>query len=200
MKNNLTTEAGQTKQRDQRVDTINQVFALLKLNYHNQFYRAFANEADLNSAKRLWFDSLSQFSSAVILKGVKTVIESSEFLPTLRTMIQACEEQSESGLPDAHAAYIEACRAPSPKAEYNWSHPAIYYAGKATDWFFLQSNAENVAFPAFKQEYEKISRLIRQGVVFEQPRALASPDSFETPLSNDENKKRIDSLRSKLDL
>ena len=114
MKNNLTTEAGQTKQADTKqanksealIDTINQVFALFKLNYHNQFYKAFMQSSDLNSTKRLWLESLAHFPTDVMLRAARSVMETSEFLPTLHTMLKHCEEQSTNALPDAHLSLI----------------------------------------------------------------------------------------------
>ena len=81
-----------------------------------------------------------------LLRGAKRAIESSEYLPTLKKMIDCCQGDMEShGLPSAHNAYIEACRAPSPKSGYNWSHPAVYHAGKMSDWHFIGNNTERTA-------------------------------------------------------
>ena len=125
------TPPKQQKHSQAHIEAVNQVFALFKLNYHNQFYKAFSNTEELNAARRLWSEALRHFASEVLLKAAKSIIENSEYLPTLRTMIKYCEEHSNIQLPDAHAAYIEACRAASPKANFKWSHLAVYYAGKA---------------------------------------------------------------------
>ena len=76
-----------------RIDTINQIFALFRINYHNQFYSAFTDTALLNQAKRLWLESLRYYSTECLLKAARQVIEQSEYLPTLNKMIEACNAQ-----------------------------------------------------------------------------------------------------------
>lgn len=204
MKNNLPTEAGQTKQnqksRTELVDTINQVFALFQLNYHNQYFKAFSNEKDLIHIKKLWLESLGRFNPKTILQATKVIIETKEFLPTLHSMIEACEKVSNSALPDAHSAYIEACRAPSPKAAATWSHFAVYYAGKASDWFFLQSNAEHIAFPVFREKYNEICQRVNQGETLPNPHHEALPSETYTPLDREKNLQKLSSLKDALDL
>ena len=211
MKNNLPTEAGQTSSSDnmskskkanadihnaEKVDAINQVFALFKLNYHNQFYKAFTQSNDLNSTKRLWLESLAHFSPETLLRAAKAVMQTSEFLPTLHTMLKHCEQQSINGLPQVHAAYLEACRAPSPKAEFSWSHPAVYHAGKNVDWYFLQSNAENVAFPVFKQAYQELCQQVMLGEKLDIPSIKKLPSENNEIADKNLSKKHIDSLKS----
>lgn len=204
MKKNLVTPAGQTDSAsansDERVSAINQVFAILRRNYHNQYYKAFPSDQDSSIAKRLWLDSLSRFSPNIILKGTKSVIETSEFLPTLATMIKHCEKQLNPDLPDAHCAYIEACRAPSPKTDVKWSHPAVYHAGKQTDWFFLQNNTESITFPVFRRIYEDICKRILLGQTYDAPNKLALPENLSKPLDKESNLKHLQSLKEKLDL
>ncbi len=190
----------QQKASQTQLDAINQVFALFKLNFHNQFYKAFSKTEELNAVKRLWLDALKHFSAETMLRAAKSIIENNEFLPTLRTMIRFCEEHSHEPLPDPHAAYTEACRAPSPKAEQQWSHLAVYYAGKATDWYFLQSNTEQTAFPVFKQEYEKICTRIRNGLQLKPPQVKALPQESSTPLDKTSNQEKLSALKNSLNL
>ena len=198
MKNNLQTEAGQANNSNEKIDAINQVFTLFKLNYHNQFLKAYANTEDLNATKRLWLDSLQHHATKNILLAAKKVIETSEFLPTLRTMIQWCESFSDDGLPDIHSAYIEACHASSPKTDYDWSHPIVYFIGKACDWYFLTNNPEHIAYPVFKQEFEKHIQKWRAGEKFDIPKTKAIPENTSSPLSKAENTQRLEKIKSLL--
>lgn len=209
MKTNLTTAAGPTERKDKPasehsaalIDAINQCFALFQLNYHNQYHKAYGTSTNLNHAKRLWLEMLGRFEPDAILRSAKAVIETSEYLPTLRTMIIHCEKFSDiNGLPDAHSAYIEACRAPSPKSDYAWSHPAVYHAGRASDWYFLQTTAEAVAYPVFKGHYDDICAQIRAGARLEIPKRAALPAETESPLPPEENVERLAALRSQLKL
>lgn len=194
---NAATQARRTA----LIDAINQVFTLFRLNYHNQYLKAFGNTAELNEVKRLWLEMLGQFDARTLLSAAKMVIETSEYLPTLRTMIHYCEKaSSDPTLPDAHSAYLEACRAPSPKAAYAWSHPAVYHAGLASDWFFLANNPEKLTFPVFERHYLRLCEKVMNGVQLAEPNAPALPETSETPLSKDENQQRLAALRAQLDL
>lgn len=186
---------------NEHIDALNEVFALFRINYHNQYYKAYSDTQVLNQIKKLWMESLSQFSPETILQGARKVIEESEYLPTLHRMMRACQGDPEKfGLVDAHRAYVEACRAPSPKAMHAWSHPAVYHAGCASDWFFLASNNEKNAFPIFERHYLKICAKVMQGEELPAPNIQALPETIETPLSKAENLKRMEDLRKTLDL
>lgn len=186
---------------ESHIDAINQAFELFRLNYHNQYFAAFPDVQTLNMAKRLWLDALSRFSPEVILQGARRVIEASDFLPTVHKMIVACEGDNQShGLPDVHAAYVEACNAASPKIEQRWSHPAVYLAGQAADWYFLSSQPEKAAYPVFAQHYKALCEQVRAGNTLHLPERKALPETLETPLSSAENRERLASLRKALDI
>lgn len=186
---------------DEHIDALNEAFALFRINYHNQYYKAYSDTQVLNQIKKLWLESLTQFEPETVRRGARKVIETSEFLPTLNRMIRACQGDPESfGLPDAHSAYVEACRAPSPKAAQRWSHPAVYHAGLASDWFFLASSTEKAAYPVFERHYRRLCEQVMSGSPLPQPQAPALPETTETPLSPEENRERLTALRRQFDL
>lgn len=181
------------------VDTINQSFELLRLNYQHLYFSAYSEMDALNSAKRLWMDSLSPFSSEVILHAVRRIIKESDYLPTISRIIRLCIDiSSEHTLPTAHNAYIEACNAPSPKRNAPWTHPAVYYAGKQTNWFFIANNTEKTAFPIFKSHYEKLCQRIINGETLPELTLLALPEEKSTPLSKTENIERMKKMREEM--
>jgi hypothetical protein len=183
----------------EHLDAINQVFAELKLAYHNQFYKAYPNGDELGMAKQLWLNALCDLSPARLRAGVRRAVQSSEFLPSLHSLRKFCDPRPEEiGLPDAHAAYIEACRAPSPKREARWSHPIVYRAGVESDWYFLANTPESVAFPVFKRNYELLITRLLDGENLEVPLPKALPEEISTPLPRDENKRRLKQLRDEL--
>ncbi|NHN39640.1 hypothetical protein G8764_20255 [Pseudomaricurvus alcaniphilus] len=183
------------------IDAINQVFALFRINYHNQYHAAFGDTQLLTQAKKLWAETLLDFSPEIILRGAKKAIEQSDYLPTLHKMIGYCQGSPElHGLPDIHSAYLEACRAPSPKAEYRWSHPAVYHAGKLSDWFFLANNAERDTFPVFKGHYLDLCGRVLRGEELPPPDVKKLEQAPQTPLSKEENLKRLAELRQQLQL
>jgi len=201
LKKNSLTEAGPTKsQGNVRIDAINQIFALFKRNYHNQFFKAYSNETDVNATKRLWLEALQRFEPRVMLLASRSIIENNEFLPTLAAMIKACETSSDLGLPEVHAAYLEACRAPSPKVSHKWSHLAVYYAGKAADWYFLQNNVEHVAYPIFKQHYQQVCDRVRLGETLAAPNKPALPKEVNKPIDRKSARNKFSQFRKTLDL
>ena len=185
----------------EHIDTINQVFALFRVNYHNQFYAALSDAQLLNQTKKLWADSLSRFSAQTILRAAKRVIEESEYLPTLRKMLDYCRgDNSDYGLPDVRQAYLEACHASSPKTNYAWSHPAVYFAGRDSDWFFLASNNESITYPIFRENYQRWCEKVKAGETLPRIEQKKLPESSNTPLDKASNKKHLQKLRDSLSL
>jgi len=194
------TVAGQARPSpipgDAHIDAINQVFALFRLNYHNQYYAAYPDTQQLNQIKKLWVESLCRFTPEQILLAAKRSIEEFEYLPTLNRMLQFCQPQAEEfGLPDTHAAYMEACQAPGPKSEYAWSHPAVYFAGQESDWFFLSSATEAKAFPIFKRNYEILCKRVMAGEELAMPIPKALPEKPMKILPRDEQLEHLKKLR-----
>ena len=204
MSKNLPTEAGQPEPRkgftEPQIDTINTLFALLKRNYHNQYFKAFANATELNAVKRLWLESLQRFDCKLILQATKNLLENEEFLPTLATVIKYCEKMGHQNLPEAHEAYLEACRAPSPKANANWSHLAVYHAGKACDWYFLLNNPEYQAYPIFREHYEKVCEKVMRGEQLPAPQRALPEKIDPAKVDRSANKKRLQALRKTLEI
>jgi hypothetical protein len=137
------------------VEAINQVFALFRLNYHNQYYAAFSDAEQLRQIKKLWLDSLRDVPPAQILQGAKLAIENSEYLPTLHRMRSCCEESLPAlGLPAPRAAYLEACSAGSPPELHEWSHPVVYWTGRDCGWHRLAAAPETQSWPLFSKQYQ----------------------------------------------
>jgi hypothetical protein len=192
---------GHTAPSDAHIDALNEVFALFRINYHNQYYKAYSDGAVLGQIKKLWLESLQRFEPDTIRRGAREVIETSEYLPTLNKMMVACQgDPRKHGLKDPHSAYVEACQAPSPKTTFQWSHPAVYYAGRASDWYFLNSSTERTAFPVFAQHYKRLCERVINGETLTAPDTPALPEHTETPLSNEENLRRMQALRESLDI
>ena len=179
------------------VDAINQVFALFRLNYHNQYYAAYPDAEQLNQIKKLWLESLQDDPVEQILKGAKHALEHSEYLPTLNRMLECCRQGlADIGLPAAHDAYLEACNARSPKSAQQWSHPAVYLAGRDSDWFFLANNPERATWPVFRDHYQSYCTAVMRG----EELAVPAPEVLEhqagEPLSADEQVAALKKLRA----
>ncbi|MCB1616983.1 MAG: hypothetical protein KDI30_13295 [Pseudomonadales bacterium] len=201
---NTPTPAGQTKvggtlsekQKSEVVNAINQMFAEFELVYHNQFHKAFSSEEKLSWTKRLWFDNLKMFTCEQILDATHQAIRKSEYLPTVCGVIKYIDALH--GLPDARAAYIEACNAPHPKAEQSWSHPVVYFAGDATGWFFIDNNPEVKTWPPFEKNYEAFCERVYRGEEFHLPDLPALPETISSPMTAHERKEALKKLRDSL--
>ena len=142
---------------------------------------------------------MDAFSPAEIVAGAKRAIRQSEYLPTVHKMLTMCAA-GDSGLPDARAAYREACNAPSPKANFPWSHPAVYHAGRESNWFFLANNSEAIAFPVFAEHYRKVCARVLEGEKLPAPQQLKLEDNPGQPLSKEENAQKLAALRAELEI
>ena len=93
------------------VDAINQIFAEFEFAYHNQFHKAFADAESLAIAKKYWLSSLENYLPTQIVRAAKKVIRSQDYLPSIATLVRACEEGFDLfGLPAPHSAYFEPVR------------------------------------------------------------------------------------------
>ena len=189
-------EAGPVARARPDDDAINQVFVLFQLNYHNQFFKAYPNEEQLLQVKRLWKKALTGYSPQQIQDAADEVIKTSEYLPTLNFMLQCCERRlGRLGLPDARTAYLEACRAGSPKSAQRWSHPAVYLAGRDSDWFVLANNAEKVTWPLFRERYRDYCTEVMAGKKLEIPAPEALPEPTSQSVSKSEARAQLAKLK-----
>jgi hypothetical protein len=205
---NTPTQAGQktseakVSDSDQRqsadknlvVAAVNQMFAELEVVYHNQFRNAFPSPEKLHYAKKLWFSNLSHLSPETIIQATHQAIRSSDFLPTVHGILKFCDALDSHGLPSARNAYIEACNASKPRRDHSWSHPAVYFAGQDSDWFFLESSNEQKAFPVFKSHYDKLCERVRSGEQLTVEPTPALPSSVNRRLNSEQRREALDKL------
>jgi hypothetical protein len=198
------TEAGHpenTNQSPELIDAINQVFALFQINYHNQYFSAFGdNTKSENLAKNLWLNKLSQFSAETICGAAEKIIADNDYLPTLHKMLEACRQVGmPRGLPSARNAYLEACNKPSPKAIQEWSHAAVYLAGRDCGWHLLANETERKAFPLFNDCYRNYCDLVLGGedLIIEPPKEL--PETSAKKASREQNIQQLKKLKKLVD-
>ncbi len=151
----------------------------------------------LQYAKRLWLSHLQHLSAEQIIAAAHKAIKESEYLPTIRGLLKFCDSEYDMyGLPDVRAAYIEACMASSaPQDRANWSHPAVYYAGRESDWFFLANNPEKQTYPVFEHNYQLLCQRVRKGEELSLPTQKALPEKIVQPLSQQEQLERLEAIK-----
>lgn len=191
--------AGQTgSDREAVIDAVNQMFAEFALVYHNQYQKAFPDKEKLMYAKRLWLTHLAGYTAEQILAAARRATHESEYLPTVRGVLKYLE--SGSGLPEARDAYREACIAPNPKSAQAWSHPAVYLAGQASDWYFLATQPERTAFPVYEKHYRALCERVARGEQLAIPAVPALPEQPHQPMTADERHAALQALREQIRL
>lgn len=201
---NSPIAAGQVKESSQReadlIDAINQVFALFRVNYHNQYYKAFPDTETLNITKKLWLQSLKNSPPSAILQAGEHLVRSQDYLPTLSQMLRTVRNQGGEALPEVHRAFVEACEAPSPKKNHAWSHPLVYHAGLLTGWNRLSTQPESFSFPLFRKHFEQLEQSYLAGNPLSLPES-SPPQTEAAPeqaVDAAEARQHLAALRAKL--
>ena len=155
--------AGQRSGAD-HVDAINALFTLLEDGYPLKFRRAFPTHEDIMRAKRVWKNSLQEFSPRRILLAGKRALDTSKFFPDLSDIRELCKfRYDEMGLKEPLQAYYEACYAPVQTRDHHWSHLAVFLAARESGWMLLRSEEQRVAFPVFERNYEILCNRVLEG-------------------------------------
>src|SRR5690606_6375304 len=149
-----------------------------RFNYHNQFLKAFPDHDTMVMAKRLWARLLCDYSGAVIMRAAERAVKESSWLPNVHEVLARCDVADTFGLPSAHAAYMEACRAP--------------------DWFFLANTPEQQAVPVFQRNHEILLQRLQNGENLELDIAPALPETVAVSLPRAEQRQRLQSLKKLL--
>lgn len=183
------------------MEAINQVFALFRLNYHNQFYAAYSDAEQLRQIKKLWLESLRSYPPAMILQGARQALESSDYLPTLNRMRRCCEDSLPAlGFPGAREAYLEASSAPEPPESRAWSHPAAYWAGRDCGWRFLATASEQESWPRFETAYRERCAAVLLGTPLAPVPEPAVPALTQKPLDSGAALEALRRLREENDV
>ena len=169
------------------VDTkrlVNMIFARFMTIYGHKFKSTFQSEDEIRIAKREWALSLQGYSEAELVLAVNRCKESFIWMPAIAEFLSLLRRDYESyGLPTTLDAYREACMAADHPREYDWSHPAVYHAGRATDWFRLRTEEKSQVFRDFEHNYRTLCRRVVDGESLEVPVAMGLPDKSSNTLS-----------------
>ena len=181
--------------RQKFVEAIDNLFLKLELSYHYQFYKVFGTDERLSEAKRLWAESLKKFSPSSIDHAAEVVIQSNDYLPTLTEVIKSCGDSMGSlNIPSVQEAFIEAQKSFSPRQEFPWTTPIIYWAAREVGWDIINSPNNANALKAFSKVYFRLAKEVSSGKSFD-INSKEIPDIYE-PIDLD----LLASLRKKHDL
>lgn len=153
-------------ERKRFIEAIDNLFLKLELSYHYQFYKVFGTDHRLKEAKKLWAESLKKYPAECINAAVETVIQANDYLPTLTEVLKACSSSMGAiNFPTPQEAFIEAQKSSSPRQNYPWTHPIVYWAGREIGWELINSQNNN-AFQAFSKTYMRLVKEMKAGKEF----------------------------------
>ena len=156
---------------------VNMIFARFMAIYGHKFKSCFETEDELRIAKREWALSLKGYNESELVAAVNRCKETLAWMPTISEFLALLREISgDHGLPGVRDAYTEACMHAEHPLKHQWSHPAVYYAGRETGWFRLRSEEERQVLPVFSYQYEVLCRRVREGESLQQPVPIAIED------------------------
>jgi hypothetical protein len=159
--------------RQEFVEAIDNLFLKLELSYHYQFYKVFGTDQRLSEAKRLWAESLKKYPAASINSAAEMVIQTNDYLPTLTEVIKACGDSLEyMNIPSVQEAFIESQKSSSPRQEFPWTAPIIYWAAREVGWDIINSSNNSYALKVFSKVYLRLAKEMSAGKSFHiHPRA-----------------------------
>ncbi len=151
--------------------------------YGHKFKSCFETQDEIRIAKREWALSLEGYTESELVAAIDYCKENSAWMPTISEFLKVLRNLTgDHGLPAAKHAYEEACMNAEHASTYDWTHPAVYHAGKATGWFRIRTEDTEDVFPDFRYNYEVICRRVRQGEELNSPVPVALPDKSDNTL------------------
>ncbi len=159
------------------------IFARFMAIYGHKFKSCFETQDELRIAKREWALSLGAYHESQLVAAVDQCKETLAWMPSISEFLAILEQLGAGdGVPSVRQAYQEAARYADRPTQHSWSHPVVYHAGRATEWFRLRSEEEKEVYPIFSYHYELFVRRYRQGEVLDQPVPKAIEDKQDVSL------------------
>lgn len=155
---------------------VNLVFARFAAIYGHKFESMFSGQQSVALAKREWALSLRGIAEAELVAAIDCCKERLNWMPTIAEFLAIVQELRGQVLPEVQQAYLEACEYADHPREHQWSHPLVYHAGRASDWYRLRREDARAMFKIFSQHYQHLSERWHQGERFQVPAPLQLPD------------------------
>lgn len=160
------------------------LFTRFTVIYGHKFKSVFQREDEIRIAKREWALSLRGYTEQEMVAAIDRCKEQFEWMPTIAEFLGLMRKDLQDyGLPQALSAYHEACMHADHPRDHDWSHPAVYFAGRATDWFRLRTEDKRDVMPDFEFNYRQLCQRVMEGENLEVPIAQALPDKSSNTLA-----------------
>ncbi|GGO83040.1 hypothetical protein GCM10011348_25840 [Marinobacterium nitratireducens] len=158
------------------------LFARFMAIYGHKFKSCFETQDEIRIAKREWALSLRGYGEAELVAAIDHCKERLAWMPTISEFLKILQDLGTRGLPGLQSAYQEACMHAEHPTRHDWSHPAVYHAGRATGWFRLRSEEQEQVLPDFRYHYGVMVRRARDGEDLTVPVPVALPDKRDNTL------------------
>lgn len=160
------------------------VFARFMTIYGHKLKSVFESEDEIRIAKREWALSLGGYSEQQLVQAVNRCKEEFVWMPTISEFLSLLRVRPEElGLPSEQAAYLEACEFADDPLAHEWRHPAVYFAGKATDWYRLRTEDKDQVFSDFQFNYRQLCQRVIEGESLEVPVPRGLPNKQSNTLA-----------------
>ncbi|MFT2110193.1 hypothetical protein [Marinomonas sp. 2405UD68-3] len=138
------------------------LFARFKAIYTHKFASAYSTPDEVKLAKREWSIAIRGFQEPLLAYAVERAKETYAWPPTISEFLNLINTAYKVyGLMSPRNAYVEACRCRMNPLEFNWTHPAIYFAGVSVGWYILRTEEESRSWPEFEKAYlEQVQKVI----------------------------------------
>lgn len=164
------------------------IFARFMAIYGHKFKSCFDTPEELRLAKREWASSIAGIPEQVLVASIEVCKERYAWMPTVSEFLKTAREVTNNdGIPSAYIAYNEACQKADKPSQQTWSHPVVYHAGRATDWFKLRCEDENEVFPLFEYHYDQFVQRFRAGESLDLPVVKALENKSDLTLVSNAN-------------
>jgi hypothetical protein len=176
-----TTPTGDQPALDERTKIlVNMVFARFKASYGHRFESTYGDSQSLDIAKREWGFCLQGYTEAQLAKALHEAKLKFAWPPSIAEFVDLLKPNpKELGLPSTREAYQEACRCRIDPREFNWSHPAVYHAARATEFWRLKTGSEQEVWPLFEKHYQAMVQRVMDGESFAIPDQLQLEDKTD---------------------
>ena len=149
---------------------INAIFKRLAHTFPS-FKSVYRTEEERQEVKRVWVKALVESgvsSTEQISRGMaKARQHESDFFPSVGKFISWCKpDPVDLGMPEPDAAWIEANQHSHHVLDHQWSHPAVYAAGKG-HWFEMRAGEYKKEF--YIADYKSLVDQVAKGQVIEGP-------------------------------
>tara|TARA_R110002167_G_scaffold29645_9_gene98884 strand:- start:56 stop:721 length:666 start_codon:yes stop_codon:yes gene_type:complete len=160
------------------------LFARFMTIYGHKFKSVFQSEDEIRIAKREWALSLRGYTEQEMVPAIDRCKEQFVWMPTIAEFLGLLRKNLQDyGLPSALSAYQEACLHADHPRERKWSHPAVYFSGRATDWFRLRTEDKQDVFPDFEFNYRQFCQRVIDGEDLSVPVPKGLPDQSSNTLA-----------------